>query len=412
MKKNKHILIIIFLFVFVSQPADTRALSNKLAATDTAGKYTVLAPLPCIESAGIECKGGNGAVQKEVDFKTYVQYTINLLIALSAVTAVVMIVWGGIEYMWSASFSERKAGLQRAKNAIYGLLLVLTSYIILRTIDPRFVEIPNTLVPQLKVEEWLTEELTWEKRLQDEIAGYRIKSAEIGVELQKISDLKIKKLGEISAIDKEIEALQTETPDAQEKYNKLILQKTKLEEDLRKINVDFKMKVAESAFNGSLLTANYSPSEFNNLHEEALKTIKEDMKIVDANEKLAREQLEKLGQFDTKKLDELANTTKIQLEIKSIEVVIASAKFIPASGGYGSAKAGGSIIDTAQMIIIEDGSTKTFSPPSEAKKYIMEKLNKVDSSIKQNVADQKNIDLLNNKLKQVNELLEGNKNLK
>ena len=131
-------------------------------ALTTPSEYTVLAPLPCIptpartDSSGnsipeVPCPSGDLQNVTKVSFQTYVQYAINLLIAVAAVAAVFMIVWGGFEYMTTAVVSGKSDGIKKVTNAIYGLVLVLASYLIIRTIDPRFVDIPTTLVPQLKL---------------------------------------------------------------------------------------------------------------------------------------------------------------------------------------------------------------------------------------------------------------------
>jgi hypothetical protein len=104
--------------------------------------YTPLAPLPNLE---------NMQPMKEVSFKTYVTYVFNLLIALGAVAAVFEITWGGFEYMTTDAVSGKTDGLKRIQNAIYGLLLILCSYLILKTIDPRFVSIPSSLVTPLQM---------------------------------------------------------------------------------------------------------------------------------------------------------------------------------------------------------------------------------------------------------------------
>jgi len=75
----------------------------------------------------------------------------NLVIALCAVVAVSMIVWGGFQYMTSFSPQVKGDGLEKVKGALLGLILILSSYIILRTIDPRLVEIPSTLVKPLSI---------------------------------------------------------------------------------------------------------------------------------------------------------------------------------------------------------------------------------------------------------------------
>lgn len=112
--------------------------------------YTPLEPLPCIPANGItptDCMvAGN-----KIDFATYFQYIFNLAIAMAAALAVFMIVWGGFTYMTTDSWSGKSAGLEKAKHAVYGLVLILASYLILRTIDPRLVAIPSTLVAPLNI---------------------------------------------------------------------------------------------------------------------------------------------------------------------------------------------------------------------------------------------------------------------
>jgi len=123
------------------------------------GEYQLLAPIPCIQTyntvssdgSNVDCPGGVTGNVDHVDFHTYIQYFMNLFIALAAVGAVFMIVWGGFEYMTTTAIQGKTDGRERIKNALYELVLVLCSYIILRTIDPRLVAIPTTLVPQLEL---------------------------------------------------------------------------------------------------------------------------------------------------------------------------------------------------------------------------------------------------------------------
>lgn len=136
------IAILVIILVPLTTPITASAqLSNLLSAPTS---YTPLAPLPDVTSPGL-------SFAKTIDFKSYVTYAFNLLIALGAVAAVFMITWGGFEYMTTDAVNGKKEGLTKIQNAIYGLLLILSSYLILRTIDPRFVNISATLVPPLTV---------------------------------------------------------------------------------------------------------------------------------------------------------------------------------------------------------------------------------------------------------------------
>lgn len=114
--------------------------------------YTLLEPLPCIPGGGVTCgTQGNGSLMSGVNFTNYIQYLFNLFIALAAASAVFMIILGGLEYMTVDSWSGKAAGRTKAEHAVLGLLLVLTSYVILRTIDPRLVAVPTTLVSPLNI---------------------------------------------------------------------------------------------------------------------------------------------------------------------------------------------------------------------------------------------------------------------
>ena len=145
--------------------------------------YTLLEPLPCIESPEVKNERGEvvtpavtcgGNVQMEkINFQEYVQYAFNLLIALAAVAAVFMIVWGGFQYMSSDSYSGKSEGLNKLKNAVYGLLLVLCSYLILQTIDPRLVQIPTTLVKPLDIEYRPSEVASWMQQIASDAAKLR-----------------------------------------------------------------------------------------------------------------------------------------------------------------------------------------------------------------------------------------------
>ncbi|OHA17249.1 MAG: hypothetical protein A2830_00645 [Candidatus Taylorbacteria bacterium RIFCSPHIGHO2_01_FULL_44_110] len=150
----------LFVFIVCALFMSFLLINVSLAQAQTPDKYTLLEALPCIESP--ETVDGNGnkipAVTcsesqiREIDFQGYVQYMFNLLIALAAVAAVFMIVWGGFEYMSSDSFLGKKDGLKKLQNAISGLLLVLCSYLILKTIDPRLVAIPTNLVEPIIIQ--------------------------------------------------------------------------------------------------------------------------------------------------------------------------------------------------------------------------------------------------------------------
>lgn len=96
-------------------------------STDTT--YSPLARLPGLKETidtSTSCAFGN-----------YLNIMIKLIIGLAAVMAMVMITMGGIEYMTSELISGKEAGKETVQHALLGLVLALSAYLILNTINPK-----------------------------------------------------------------------------------------------------------------------------------------------------------------------------------------------------------------------------------------------------------------------------------
>jgi type IV secretory pathway VirB2 component (pilin) len=106
-------------------PTPTRNPSYDPSATKA--DYTLLAPLGEVTTVPVSDDNALGS---------YLNKIITLLIGMAAVLAMVMIVMGGIEYMTSELISSKEAGKQRINNAIFGLLIALSAWLILNTINP------------------------------------------------------------------------------------------------------------------------------------------------------------------------------------------------------------------------------------------------------------------------------------
>ncbi len=142
----KKIITIIFLIAVFS----TGGLFafTALAQENT---YTVLTPLPGITSnscdPNLRLPDPNDSTKTIPDpncqttLAVYIPALFNILIAASAVTAVLMIVIGGFQYMSTDAVQGKSAGKERIKNAIYGLVLVLSAWLILYTINPNLLNI-------------------------------------------------------------------------------------------------------------------------------------------------------------------------------------------------------------------------------------------------------------------------------
>ena len=71
-----------------------------------------------------------------VQFGEYMSTLFTTFIAIAAALAVLMIVWGGIEYISSFSGSGKEQGKERITNAVFGLILAVSAFLILQTINP------------------------------------------------------------------------------------------------------------------------------------------------------------------------------------------------------------------------------------------------------------------------------------
>jgi len=92
-------------------------------------QYQPLEPLPGAEDS-----------ETVSDLPTYLANMFKLAIGLAALFAVVMITIGGIEYMMSESLGGKADGKERITNAIIGLLLAVSAWLILYTVNPKTIE--------------------------------------------------------------------------------------------------------------------------------------------------------------------------------------------------------------------------------------------------------------------------------
>lgn len=88
-----------------------------------------------------------GVVNQETvsSLTEYLSIIFPLAIGLAATLAVLMIAIGGIQYMFSNVPGVKGEGLNRIREAIWGLLLALAAYLILYTINPDLVALKLTI---------------------------------------------------------------------------------------------------------------------------------------------------------------------------------------------------------------------------------------------------------------------------
>lgn len=88
--------------------------------------YTPLTVLP-----------GTTNSEGQVTIDSYLPGIFNLTIGIAGVLAVLMILIGGVEYITTDAIQGKSDGKARIQNALWGLILVLVSWILLYTINPK-----------------------------------------------------------------------------------------------------------------------------------------------------------------------------------------------------------------------------------------------------------------------------------
>lgn len=72
----------------------------------------------------------------DISLVTYLQQMFTFAVGLASVLAVVMIVIGGIQYMTSEVVTDKSDAVKKIQGAVLGLLLAISSVLILKTINP------------------------------------------------------------------------------------------------------------------------------------------------------------------------------------------------------------------------------------------------------------------------------------
>ena len=81
-----------------------------------------------------------GAGTAPVTFIQYAKGIFVTILTLAIILAILMIVIGGLEYMFSAVPGSKSEGKDTIKAALFGLLIALAAWLILFTINPDILE--------------------------------------------------------------------------------------------------------------------------------------------------------------------------------------------------------------------------------------------------------------------------------
>ncbi len=120
--------------------------SLALAPHVLAQGFTALAPIP-----GLTDPITAGSVISSSNFANFFNNLYKFVIGFAAMSAVVMIVWGGLEISTQDSISKQGAGRERITQAIYGLILVLSPVLVFSLINPSILRLSLNL-PKLDLQ--------------------------------------------------------------------------------------------------------------------------------------------------------------------------------------------------------------------------------------------------------------------
>ncbi|HVV15190.1 MAG TPA: pilin [Candidatus Paceibacterota bacterium] len=137
MKKTFYLYISLIGFVLALSFAGSVLAQNKpgFSCTGPGGtncQYVPLEPLSNMD------EGGNTTMA------TFINSLFKILFSLSALFAVAMLTMGGIEYMISDVAERKNEGIRRATAALYGILILAGSYLLLYTINPQLLNFDLT----------------------------------------------------------------------------------------------------------------------------------------------------------------------------------------------------------------------------------------------------------------------------
>ena len=126
--------------------------------------YAVLAPLsPDL----LEVETG---VDGDFTLGKYINIIVNIVIGVAGLLAVVMIIFGGVQYMTTDAIAGKSEAKGTITNAIIGLLIALGSFVILNTINPQLLKIdPDVQSVSLQVQ---SDAALWLETESDDISNY------------------------------------------------------------------------------------------------------------------------------------------------------------------------------------------------------------------------------------------------
>jgi hypothetical protein len=168
---------------FFDSSPNNNSPSNTLSATtlvcnNGTCQYQMLAPIPGLLG---DPSGKYIVTQDSKSLCSLLNQWFRIGIALAGMLAVVMIVLGGFQYATTDSLFDKSEGKEKIQSALWGLILALTTWLVLSTINPALTkcEIVAKVTNLQKIEPTLSESLAGAWSSVKSAAGNTLKSIEI-----------------------------------------------------------------------------------------------------------------------------------------------------------------------------------------------------------------------------------------
>jgi hypothetical protein len=126
---KRYILAFIYIITLLGTPT---AFVSAQTEKPVIGEYVVLAPLP---GTTTNCTGTNAGKDCS-DINSYLSGFLGLVIGIGAVIAMIMLGFYGFQYALSDSASVKMANSEKLWEILQGLLLIISAYAIIYTINP------------------------------------------------------------------------------------------------------------------------------------------------------------------------------------------------------------------------------------------------------------------------------------
>lgn len=151
--------------------AQNGVLGNEPAEDCTDGqRYCYPAPEPIDLEISLSL-GGQDEVTQVQDFGDYIEIGYQVVLGLGVVGAVVMIMVGGAQYIVAGAVSSQaKQAKDRILHAVIGLVLLLSTYLILQTVNPQLLELSTPKLPMVREIQYTGEDTC--EQLEEE--GYQL----------------------------------------------------------------------------------------------------------------------------------------------------------------------------------------------------------------------------------------------